>query len=96
MRRSLVETAIHIVLKGNPEETEDQIQKIYDLIVTPESKPTQEITNQNSDTPEETTDSSSTEESTYFNPFEPMLEKSPTDQTENAIASKDLGNLSEY
>ncbi len=29
MRRSRVETAIHIVLRGNPEETENQVQKIY-------------------------------------------------------------------
>jgi len=33
MRRSRVETALHIVLKGNPEETEKQIQKIHDSLV---------------------------------------------------------------
>ena len=33
MRRSRVETAIHIVLKGNPEETEKQIQKIHNSLV---------------------------------------------------------------
>lgn len=38
MRRSRVETAIHIVLKGNPEETESQIQKIYDMLVVPQKQ----------------------------------------------------------
>lgn len=32
MRRSRVETAIHIVLRGNPEETETQVQKIYSAL----------------------------------------------------------------
>ena len=32
MRRSRVETALHIVLKGNPEDTEKQLQVIYDAI----------------------------------------------------------------
>lgn len=40
MRRSRLETAIHIVLKGNPEATEAQIQKIHDLLVPP-TTPTQ-------------------------------------------------------
>ena len=39
MRRSRIETAIHIVLKGNPEETESQIQKIYDSLVGHEPAP---------------------------------------------------------
>ncbi|MBI3954570.1 ParB/RepB/Spo0J family partition protein [Candidatus Collierbacteria bacterium] len=33
MRRSRVETAIQIVLRGNPEETEEQIQSIYESLV---------------------------------------------------------------
>ncbi|KKU05891.1 MAG: hypothetical protein UX08_C0001G0018 [Candidatus Collierbacteria bacterium GW2011_GWB1_45_35] len=37
MRRSRLETAIHIVLKGNPEATERQIQKIHDSLVPSES-----------------------------------------------------------
>ena len=35
MRRSRVETAIHIVLKGDPEGTEKQLQAIYDAITLP-------------------------------------------------------------
>jgi len=35
MRRSRVETAIHIVLKGDPKETERQLQIIYDAITLP-------------------------------------------------------------
>ncbi len=35
MRRSRVETAIHIVLKGDPKETEKQLQTIYDAITLP-------------------------------------------------------------
>lgn len=58
MRRSKVETAIHIVLKGNPEATEVQIQKIHDLLVAAEAKETP-ITNENTET-------------AYSNPFEPF------------------------
>lgn len=49
MRRSRVETALHIVLRGNPEETESQIQKIHDALVakdqpqTEVAKPAEEI-----------------------------------------------------
>ncbi|HCQ30842.1 TPA: hypothetical protein DIU27_00460 [Candidatus Collierbacteria bacterium] len=57
MRRSRVETAIHIVLRGNPEETEKQIQKIHDSLVTSSTTPVI--------APPET-------ESTYSNPFEPF------------------------
>lgn len=34
MRRSRIETSIQIVLKGNPEETDNQIQKIHDLLLS--------------------------------------------------------------
>lgn len=70
MRRSRMETAISIVLKGNPEETELQIQKIHDsLVPSTASKPAQSpISTQNSDTPEEIEE----EETTYSNPFEPF------------------------
>ncbi len=43
MRRSRIETAIHIVLKGNPEETEKQIQKIHNMLV-PSDNPPEEST----------------------------------------------------
>lgn len=59
MRRSRLETAIHIVLKGNPEATESQIQKIHDLLV---------ISNKKEEVAEETV---STQDD-YSNPFEPF------------------------
>ena len=40
MRRSRVETAIQIVLKGTPEETESQLEKIYKSLSNKTSKPT--------------------------------------------------------
>ncbi len=63
MRRSRVETAINIVLKGNPEETEKQIQKIHNLLV--ENVENSENTLSK---PEPTS-----EESVYSNPFEPIF-----------------------
>lgn len=44
MRRSRIETAIHIVLKGNPQETEEQIQSIYSALTgkAEEEKPVAE------------------------------------------------------
>lgn len=39
IRRSRVETAVHIVLRGNPEETEGQIQRIYQSLAGRESYP---------------------------------------------------------
>ena len=75
IRRSRMETAINIVLKGNPEETEKQIQIIHDLLVPSSST--------SPDQPD-ITPSTTTEESTYSNPFEPFndpfspLSASPT------------------
>lgn len=65
MRRSRVETAIHIVLRGNPQETENQIQKIHDALVTTQQMVTMI---------EGVTETES--ESTYSNPFEPFYETS--------------------
>jgi len=39
MRRSRVETAIHIALRGNPEETEAQLQRIFQSIALPSIQP---------------------------------------------------------
>lgn len=78
MRRSRIETALHIVLKGNPEETERQIQKIHDSLVsfppseatTPESHPEEiEIVEQVKDVAQQ-----SYSEATYINPFEPFTQ----------------------
>ena len=49
MRRSRVETAIHIVLRGNPEETESQVQKIYQLLASNTESSTPEVNNSLSD-----------------------------------------------
>lgn len=95
MRRSRVETAIHIVLKGNPEQTESQIQKIYDLLVVPQSIRETEPTS--SPTPEPTAPEPVTPENTYSNPFEPMLERPSADKSESdPIVPQDLDNPSEY
>lgn len=70
MRRSRIETAIHIVIKGNPEETEKQIQKIHNLLVsesTPGFKESEE-SQSNEEVVEETQ-----QEEAYTNPFEPFL-----------------------
>ncbi|KKS66390.1 MAG: hypothetical protein UV37_C0025G0009 [Candidatus Collierbacteria bacterium GW2011_GWA1_42_60] len=90
MRRSRVETAIHIVLKGNPEETEAQIQKIYDLIVGV-PKPEVQVEKE-----EEIKTQESPSENTYSNPFEPMLEKPSYNQPSDPIVPRDPDNLSEY
>ncbi len=90
MRLSRVETAIHIVLKGNPEETETQIQKIYDLIV---GVPKPEVQTEKE---EEIKTQESPTENTYSNPFEPMLEKPSYNQPSDPIVPRDPDNLSEY
>lgn len=63
MRRSRVETAIHIVLKGNPEETEKQIQTIHNLLISKNETPVV-----SEDFAEETN------ETIYSNPFDPFLQ----------------------
>jgi hypothetical protein len=76
MRRSRVETALHIVLKGNPEETEKQIQKIHDSLVVSNSTemPTldQSVESGQSEPIAEVVQP--VEESTYSNPFEPFTQ----------------------
>jgi hypothetical protein len=78
MRRSRVETAIHIVLKGNPQETETQIQKIHDALVGYSEPqpfppgpvlpiPDEEVTVPETESP-----------STYINPFEPIFDPAPS------------------
>lgn len=65
MRRSRVETAIHIVIKGTPKETESQLDKIYNSLlnqVVPEPEP------------------SATPSPEYSNPFEPLPEDTPQNQ----------------
>ncbi len=92
MRRSRIETAIHIVLKGNPEQTETQIQKIYDLLVLPSSKtaePTEVVEDEKIEVEAPVVDSAPIE-NTYSNPFEPFLDKP------EPIVPKDPDNFSEY
>ena len=78
MRRSRIETAIHIVLKGNPQETESQIQKIHDALVgNSPSQPVEQLVpevtveEKDVDTPPEDKET----ETTYSNPFEPIFDK---------------------
>jgi len=95
MRRSRVETAIHIVLKGNPENTEKQLQSIYDAITLPiptpktdeevkkevgEDKKVEPVTSPA--VKEEKTTPEPTTPSAYSNPFEPI-------QTEKVAESFD-------
>jgi len=103
MRRSRVETAIHIVLKGNPEETEAQIQKIYGLLVKPgqdseqqpntpepEFQPQPQPMSSSSPEPtfEETPDELETSPlNNYFNPFEPFLDKGTSSDSLSASDS---------
>lgn len=73
MRRSRKETAITIVLNGNPESTEKQIQKIHDLLVSEAGEsPVLESTESFDSPVSEVTDSNSEPENTYSNPFEPF------------------------
>lgn len=101
MRRSRVETAIHIVLKGNPEDTEKQLQNIYDAITLP--IPVPEINNQpekktkeEKETKEEKTPTptatkeeevapETTTSSPYSNPFEPIQPETKVEEFEDEI-----------
>lgn len=60
MRRSRVETAIQIVLKGTPEETEEQLEKIYKSLSKEDSSPASVRSEAEDSSPE------------YSNPFEPL------------------------
>ncbi|PIP85402.1 hypothetical protein COT86_02930 [Candidatus Collierbacteria bacterium CG10_big_fil_rev_8_21_14_0_10_43_36] len=77
MRRSRVETAIHIVLRGNPEETEKQIQKIHDLLVIPDETPIVAPPLDGAGISDIEVIESQEAESTYINPFEPFSNSSP-------------------
>ena len=71
MRRSRIETAIHIVLKGNPEETEKQIQKIHNSLVANNEV----VLDSNPDAPQSFPEIATREETkttAYENPFEPF------------------------
>lgn len=74
MRRSRIETAIHIVLKGNPEETEKQIQKIRNLLVERDAEDNSPVSDLASENFSENSDSDlkPKEEAAYTNPFEPF------------------------
>ena len=80
MRRSRVETAIHIVLRGNPEETEEQIQRLYEAIVKQETEslPTETTFQEVTETflsPTETPIAPQTAAAPQVNnPFEPFFE----------------------
>jgi len=109
MRRSRIETAIHIVLKGNPEETEAQIQKIHDSLVQtnpflPGQPVLETISNTQTEvkvenTPEQIT--TETEETTiqttsYSNPFEPFLDAAQTNNPVETSTQKDGENSQDY
>ncbi|HOX96033.1 MAG TPA: ParB/RepB/Spo0J family partition protein [Candidatus Woesebacteria bacterium] len=91
MRRSRIETAIHIVLKGNPEETESQIQKIYDLIVTPQG-----ATPQSSTQPVEKPAEEPVSPTTYSNPFEPFTDNSASSPSDESVVPQNPDKFPEY
>lgn len=80
LRRSRIETAIQIVLKGKPEETDDQIQKIHNLLTSNSSESsTVEMNNDIEEYSEDMSVQNETEESidtqtAYRNPFAPFSE----------------------
>jgi len=92
MRRSRVETAIHIVLKGNPQETEDQIQKIHDAIVGEHKGVESDVQPVDSSEPE--VPAAEEVRASYTNPFEPLLETSEGVPQESI--SSDTDSLREY
>jgi len=65
MRRSRVETAITIVLRGNPEETENQIQKLFQNITGDVESLTESPT-------EVVHDSPKPQNNQFIDPFEPL------------------------
>lgn len=107
MRRSRIETAIHIVLKGNPEETEAQIQQIYSSITKKEATNVDELaqakeeliqaleapTNIEQTTPELLAVAEVPSETNPIDPFEPFFDQ--TTQVDNT-APKESGNFPDY
>lgn len=89
MRRSRVETAIQIVLKGTPEQTEEQLNNIYKSLSnttpTPESPP-----NLVPD-PQPEADGLLPQEKTseYSNPFEPLTASTTTEVKEESSEFSD-------
>jgi len=99
MRRSRVETAIHIVLKGNPEETETQIQKIYDLLVVPKSiRESQPETEKEVEVEkkEEVQPEPVKTENAFSNPYEPLTSNSSENSETDPVVPSDPNNFSEY
>ncbi|KKT98876.1 MAG: Chromosome partitioning protein ParB [Candidatus Collierbacteria bacterium GW2011_GWC2_45_15] len=95
MRRSRIETAIHIVLKGNPEETESQIQKIYDSLVGHEPAPEKTPENIEPLELEKSPPIESAEtETTYTNPFEPIVDQAQNIGQESVPTDPD--NFQDY
>jgi len=89
IRRSRVETAIHIVLRGNPVKTESQIQLIYESLMPPVSQTlAQPNTGSNIAPPASNSVPASDPKSTtpppdlsvYDNPFEPLLDDLDDDE----------------
>lgn len=70
LKQSRIETSIQIVLKGNPEETEDQVKKIHSLLSS--GNPAPQPTPTEPEKIEETV--SRVEDEAYKNPFAPFSE----------------------
>lgn len=104
MRRSRIETAIQIVLKGTPEETEDQLKNIYQSLSggdstattkpepepAPVTEPESKPEPEVSPKPSEEVDPEPTQSPAYSNPFEPLT----TDDTPNV--SDDSAEFPDY
>jgi ParB family transcriptional regulator, chromosome partitioning protein len=100
MRRSRIETAIHIVLKGNPEETEKQIQKIHDSLVstsTPQAPIVAPVSIANGNESEAIAVTEIAEireqdvDNTYSNPFEPFVQATSPFEPVSKDEKEDLG-----
>lgn len=75
MRRSRVETAIQIVLKGKPEDTEKQVQLIHELLTSNKKDESVAPPVQEEDPiADNVSDNNTQEEQAYRNPFAPFSE----------------------
>lgn len=73
IRSSSVETAFHIVLRGKPEDTEEQIQRIYRSLASPQTPaPNPSIDEVTADISKNTTETNPQADPNYSNPFEPI------------------------
>lgn len=99
MRRSRVETAIHIVLKGNPEDTEKQLRNIYDAITIPssEEKPETKTVKQEKVVQESKTEDKPEVPSTsaYSNPFAPIESEKKTENFDQDTDIDEIEDLEE-